>query len=143
MWRSLIVLGALPASVLASFAVGVIFGGIRSLASAEPSGALFVTWGILGIAGAAGLWLAAIERALSRGAAVLIGCGLAADAALVGLPLASSPLSIPLRLRSPDITYWLLIVLPFSVGAVYVGRVIFHKRQTGVRRLKGTNTWRE
>ncbi len=62
MWRSVIViLGALPASVLGSFAIGVIFGGIRSLASAEAVGALFVAWGILGIAGAAGLWLAAIE----------------------------------------------------------------------------------
>ena len=61
--------------MLASFAVGVIFGGIRSLASAEPSGALFVIWGILGIAGAAGLWLAAIEGPRSRVAAVLVGNG--------------------------------------------------------------------
>jgi hypothetical protein len=129
-----VILGALPASVLASFAVGVIFGGIRSLARAEPSGGLFVTWGILGIAGAAGLWLAAIEGPRSRVAAVLVGCGLAADAALVGLPLVSGPLSVPFRLRSPDITYWLLTVLPFSVGALYVGRVLFHKRQIGVGR---------
>jgi hypothetical protein len=135
MWKSLIeVLGALPATVLASFAAGVIFGGIRSLASAEPSGALFVTWGLLGIAGAAGLWLAAIEGALSRVAAVLIGCGLAADAALVALPLVGGPQSVPFRLRSPGITYWLLTVLPFSVGAIYVGRVLFRKRQTGAGR---------
>jgi hypothetical protein len=135
MWRSLIViLGALPASVLASFAVGIIFGGIRSLVRAELSGALFVTWGILGVAGAGGLWLASIEGPRSRVAAVLVGCGLAADAVLVGLPLVSGPLSVPFRLRSPDITYWLLTILPFSVGAIYVGRVLFDKWQIGVGR---------
>jgi hypothetical protein len=59
--RVLIVLfGAVPASVLGSFAVGVTFGGLRSLASAEASGSLFLVRGLLGLLGLAGLWLAVL-----------------------------------------------------------------------------------
>jgi hypothetical protein len=133
----IVILGALPASLLASFAVGVAGSGARSLASAEPSGALFMAWGILGIAGTAGLWLAviegpAIEGPFPRIAAVLIGCGLAADAVLLGVPLFHGALSARFLRGPEDIIYWGLTVPPFVVGAVYVGRIVFHKLPAGV-----------
>jgi hypothetical protein len=69
-YRALVALfGALPATVLGSLAAGVTFGGLRALASADLSGGVFMVWGALGLAGVAGLWLAAIEGPFARGAA--------------------------------------------------------------------------
>jgi|SRR2546426_358485 len=86
LYRALVVLfGALPATVLGSLAIGVMFGGLRSLASGEFSGVLFFVWGVLGLAGVAGLWLAVIEGPHAGGAASLIACGVIAEAVLIGL----------------------------------------------------------
>jgi hypothetical protein len=77
--------GALPASVLGGFAVGVAYGGIRMLADADPYGLLLVTWAFLGLTGVAGLWLGVITGPGSLLAAALIGCGLIAETILIWL----------------------------------------------------------
>jgi hypothetical protein len=115
------ILGALPATVLGSFALGMVFGGFRNLASGDMRGALYAAWGLLGLAGIAGLWLAVIKGPRSVVAAVLIGCGLVAAAIVVSFP--------PLSLRHAGVGGWLVVALPFAVGAVYLGRVLVSARR--------------
>ena len=120
-FRLLIALvGALPASVLGSFAVGVAYGGMRMLASAEPHGLLLVTWALLGIAGVAGLWLGAITGPGSNVAAALIGCGLAAEIVLIWLAATGAASSAPYTFRGLDAGYATFLSLPLLVGAAYI-----------------------
>jgi hypothetical protein len=106
------VLGALPATALGVVAfLGVICGG-RMIVRVDLTGALLVVWGGLGVAGVAGLWLAALGRD-ARPAIVFVVCGLIADgplAVVVAAALATGELS------------WLpvFILPPFFVGLVYV-----------------------
>jgi hypothetical protein len=106
------VLGVLPATALGVVAVlGVIYGG-RMIVRVDLTGALLVVWGSLGVAGVAGLWLAALGRD-ARPAIVFVVCGLIADgplAVVAAVALAAGELS------------WLpvLIFPPFIVGVVYV-----------------------
>ncbi len=129
-YRALVALfGAVPATVLGSLAAGVTFGGLRALASADLSGGVFMVWGALGLAGVAGFWLAAIEGPFPRGAAWLIGCGLIADAVLIGLTVRGGLSSgMPLRLTTTEVVYCLLAVSPFVVGALYVVRCLLGSR---------------
>ena len=132
--RLLIVLfGALPASVLGSFAVGVAFGGLQNLAGAEVSGALLIVWGLLGLTGLAGLWLAALIGPGSPVASGLIACGLAADAALLCLVLARVDSAAPSPLFSFDSAYVLLLALPFLVGVAYICHAVLHARRANPR----------
>lgn len=112
--------GALRASALGSFAVGVAYGGIRMLASAEPYGLLLVTWALLGVAGVAGLWLGVITGPGSIVAAALIGCGLAAEAVLIWLAVTGAALATPFTFRSLDAAYATFLSLPLLVGAAYI-----------------------
>src|SRR2546425_12648923 len=135
LYRALVVLfGGLPATVLGSLAIGVMFGGLRSLASGEFSGVLFFVWGVLGLAGVAGLWLAVIEGPHAGGAASLIACGVIAEAVLIGLTvrggLSSGTL---LRLTSTEVVYCLLAASPFAVGTSYVARRLFGPHDEPVR----------
>jgi len=140
LYRSLVALfGALPATVLGSLALGVTFGGLRMLISAELSGGLFLIWGALGLAGVAGLWLAVLEGPHSRGAAFLIACGLIADAVLIALTvrggLYGSADASPTRSASSttiETVYCLLAVCPFVVGTLYVARRLTSRRQAPV-----------
>src|SRR5262245_51299299 len=121
--------GALPASVVGSFAVGVTFGGLRSLARAEISGSLFVVWGLLGLLGLAGLWLGVLVGPGSPAASGLIACGLAADAVLLVLVVTNTA---PAALVDPvglDAAYVLLLTLPFLVGAAYICHAVFRARR--------------
>src|SRR5918996_2979990 len=141
--RLLIVLiGALPATVLGSFAVGVTFGGLRSLASAEAGGSLFLAWGLLGLTGVAGLWLAALVGPGSLVASWLIGCGLAADAILIFLTLTNAAPSTHIAPSALDATYVALLTLPFLVGAAYVCHAGLHARRDDARHQWGCLTSR-
>ena len=113
-------LGALPASVLGSFAIGVVYGGMRMLATAEARGLLLVTWGLLGIIGVAGLWLAAISGPGSMVASLLIGSGLAAEVVLVYVAITHAASAASFRLHGLEVAYAVLLTLPFLVGAAYI-----------------------
>ena len=125
----IVVFGALPASVLGSFAVGVAFGGFRTLGSFEISGALFVGWALLGLTGVAGLWLAAILGPGSRTAAGLIACGLAADGVLLWLIAANSASTTSPRAGNLDRAYVALVGVPFLVGAAYICHALICARR--------------
>jgi hypothetical protein len=122
--------GALPATVLGSFAIGVVYGGIRMLATAEPGGLLLATWGLLGIIGVAGLWLAAISGPGSIVASLLIGCGLAAEAVLVYLAITNAASAASFRLHCLEAAYAVLLTLPFLVGAAYIWHALVRERRT-------------
>jgi hypothetical protein len=132
--RLMIVLfGAVPGTVLGSFAVGVTFGGLRGLASAEASGALFVVWGLLGLLGLTGLWLAVLVGPGSPVASGLIACGLAADAALLVLVATNSASAAPIAHPGHDAAYVLLLTLPFLVGAAYICHAVLRARRPDPR----------
>jgi hypothetical protein len=122
--------GALPASVLGSFAGGVTFGGLRSLASVEASGSLFMVWGLLGLIGLAGLWLAVLVGPGSSVASALIACGLAADAVLFFPVLTNAASGTPVSLHA---AYVLLLTLPFLVGVAYICHAVLRARRAGSR----------
>jgi hypothetical protein len=132
-WRLTVLIGALAASVLGSFAVGVAFGGLQSLARAEASGSLFLLWGLLGLAGVAGLWLATLVGPGSLAAAGLMGCGLAADAILVFLICTNAPSVAPIILSGFDAAYVALVTVPFLVGAAYVCHAVVRARRPDAR----------
>jgi hypothetical protein len=125
----IVVFGALPASVLGSFAVGVGFGGFRGLGSFEISGALFVGWTLLGLTGVGGLWLAAILGPGSRTAAGLIACGLAADAVLLGVAAANWASPASPGAGTLDRAYVALLSVPFLVGAAYICHALICARR--------------
>src|SRR5262245_56160436 len=132
-WRLTALIGALAASVLGSFAVGVAFGGLQSLARAEASGSLFLLWGLLGLAGVAGLWLATLVGPGSLAAAGLIGCGLAADAVLV-LLIGKDALSVaPIVPSGFDAAYAALVTVPFLVGTAYICHAVVRGRRSDAR----------
>jgi hypothetical protein len=125
--------GALPASVLGSFAGGVTFGGLRSLASVEASGSLFMVWGLLGLIGLAGLWLAVLVGPGSSVASALIACGLAADAVLFFPVLTNAASGTPVTPSSLHAAYVLLLTLPFLVGVAYICHAVLRARRAGSR----------
>jgi|SRR5215470_995847 len=141
LYRVLVTLfGALPATALGSFALGMAFGGLRMLTGAEFSGGLFAIWGLLGLAGVAGLWLAVLEGPHSRGAAGLIVCGLIAEAVLIGLMVfgdlqrAAHVVAAPSgSLRTIEIVSCLVGFSPFMVGAMYIAQCFVSRRRALVQ----------
>jgi hypothetical protein len=123
--------GALPASVLGSFAVGVAYGGMRMLASAEAGGLWLLSWGLLGIIGVAGLWLGAISGPGSMVASALIACGLAAESVLIYLAITNGAGAASLGLSSLDAAHAALLTLPFLVGAAYICHALLRAHRTG------------
>lgn len=114
-WRVVVaILGALPATALGVVAFPSVIYGSRMIVRVELSGALLVLWGSLGVAGIAGLWLAALGRD-ARPASVLLACGLIADAPLVAV------VTVTLVV---DGLSWLpvLVLSPFIVGMVCLVR---------------------
>ena len=75
--------------------------------------ALFVGWGLLGVAGVVGLWLATLGRS-PRVAVLLIVCGLAAIAPFVAMGLQEALMG--------ELSSLLLTLLPFGVGVAFVVR---------------------
>ena len=121
MSRLLILLfGALPATVLGTLAIGITAGGLRSLASAEISGFLIFAWGLLGVVGVAGLWLAVLVGLGSPVASRLIACGLAADTVLFFLILRNAAAAPPVAISGRDAAAFSLLTLPFLVGVAYI-----------------------
>jgi hypothetical protein len=108
-WRILVaVLGALPATALGVVAFPSVIYGSRMIVRVELSGALLVVWCSLGVAGVAGLWLAALGCA-ARPATALLACGLIADAPLVAV--------VAVTLAAGELSWFPVLVLPpFIVG---------------------------
>ena len=125
-WRVLAaILGALPATALGVIAFMGVTAGIHGFTQYNAGAAVFLVWGSLGVAGVAGLWLAALGQD-SRSATVLIVCGLIAAAPLVALGLIAASASEP--------SWLLLAVLPFCVGVAYL---IGTFRRRGLGRASG------
>jgi hypothetical protein len=114
-WRVLVaILWALPATALGVVAFPSVIYGSRMIVREELSGALMVVWCSLGVAGVAGLWLAALGHA-ARPATVLLACGLIADAPLVAV--------VAVTLARGELSWFPGLVLPpFIVGMVCVVR---------------------
>jgi CHASE2 domain-containing sensor protein len=121
-WRVLMaVFGAVPATVLGIGAfMGAIAGG-QGLTANWVQSLLLLAWGVLGVAGVVGLWLAVLDRD-PRLAVPLTACGLIAAAPLiVGLIVA-------LMVGGPP---WLLPVAltPFGFGVAYIVGSVRRRRR--------------
>jgi hypothetical protein len=111
-WRVLAVtLGALPATALGVVAFMGVIAGSQGFTRDRTQAAMFLLWGVLGVAGVIGLWFAVLGQA-PRWALPLTVCGLIAAVPLVALGLAAAIVGEP---------SWLLLALPpFALGTVYV-----------------------
>jgi len=127
-WRMLMaILGALPATVLGVGAfMGAVAGG-QGLTANWLQSALLFAWGVLGVAGVIGLWLAALDRDPRR-ALPLTVCGL-----IAGLPLVAGLIGAVLAGGPP----WILplALLPFGFGIAYVVVSFRRRRSQGSPRL--------
>jgi hypothetical protein len=113
------ILGALPATALGVLAFMGVIAGSQGFTRDKTGAALFLVWGVLGVAGAAGLWLGALGRD-PRSAIPLTVCGLIAAAPLVAVGLAAAFVGEP--------SWLLLAIFPFGIGAVYVIRGVRRRR---------------
>ena len=111
-WRVMAAfLGALPATALGVMACMAVVAGSQGFATDMILATLFVGWGLLGVAGVVGLWLATLGRS-PRVAVPLIVCGLAAIAPFVAMGLQEALMG--------ELSSLLLTLLPFGVGVAFV-----------------------
>ena len=113
------ILGALPATALGVIAFMGVAAGFQGFTRDKAGASLFVVWGGLGVAGVAGLWLAALGRD-STSATVLTVCGL-----IAATPLVASGVMVA---SAGELSWPLAAVLPFSVGVVHLVRTLHRRR---------------
>jgi hypothetical protein len=118
-----VLLGALPASWLASIAVLAALSAVDSIGLHPVQGTLGVLWGVSGLLGAIGAWLIIFDvgtatTATRRVVIVLVGVGIAAaSVALIGLFPAL------FRLSSPELLFFLCAASAIGVGVFQICRV--------------------
>ena len=88
-----------------------VVAGSQGFATDVTLATLFVGWGLLGISGVVGLWLATLGRS-PRVAVPLTVCGLAAIAPFVVMGLQEAFMG--------ELSLLLLTLLPFGVGVAFV-----------------------
>ena len=111
-WRVLAAfLVAVPATALGVMAFMAVVAGSQGFATDVTLATIFVGWGLLGIAGVVGLWLATLGRS-PRVAVPLIVCGLAAIGPFVVMGLQEAFMG--------ELSPLLLTLLPFGVGVALV-----------------------
>lgn len=118
-----VLLGALPASWLASFAVLAVLGGLDNIAVHPVQGALGVLWGVSGLLGAIGGWLIIFDvgcgtKRTRRLVIFLVSAGIAAASVLlIGLMPAL------FRVSSSEVLFALCIASAIGVAVFQICRV--------------------